>query len=90
MDFLDDQMICYMNFLQHLRDAWLRHAAISHVLEHRDTCPHCEERTTWTVRMLNGYARCQQCGRNPLVSGESAPVEQPGQPTLQPEPHVPA
>ena len=79
-----------MKFLQHLRDAWLHHATIAHVLEHRDTCPHCDERTTWTVRMLNGYARCRQCGHNPLTGGEPASVEQPGQPTLRPEPHVPA
>jgi len=90
MDSLDNQMIGHMKFLQHLRNAWLRHAAISHVLEHRNTCPHCEERTTWTVRMLNGYARCQQCGRNPLKRPNAAPLEQQRRTKPQPEPHVPA
>lgn len=90
MDSLDNQMICHMEFLRHLRDAWLRHAATTHVVEHRDTCPHCGERTTWSVRMLNGYARCQQCGQNPLERADAPSVEQQPRTTLQPEPHVPA
>lgn len=90
MHSLDHQMIGHMKFLQHLRDAWLRHAANAHVLEHCDTCPHCEERTTWTVRMLSGYARCQQCGQNPLERPDPVPVERQRRTTLQPEPHVSA
>ena len=79
-----------MDFLQHLRDAWFRFAAVSHVTEHTGTCPHCDERTTWAVRMLRGYVRCRQCGRSPLQSDDIAPVEHRQETTLHPEPHVPA
>ena len=90
MGSLDKQMIGHMKFLRHLRDAWLRYSAASHVTEHVGDCPHCEERTTWTVRMLNGYARCQQCEQNPLERPDPVPVERQRRTTLQPEPHVPA
>jgi len=83
-------MIRLMKFLRHLRDVWLRLSATAHITEHAAHCPHCDERTTWTVRMLNGYVRCQQCERSPLRSGDPAPAEQPNPTTLQPEPHVPA
>jgi hypothetical protein len=79
-----------MEFLRRLRDAWLRLAPTSHVLEYAGDCPHCDERTTWTVRMLNGYVRCQLCGRNPLKSGDSAPVEQSDRTEVHSEPQVPA
>lgn len=65
-----------MEFLRHLRDAWLRLSAASHVTEHVGACPHCDERTTWTVRMLNGYVRCRQCGHSPLESSDAAAIEQ--------------
>lgn len=72
-----------MNILQRLRDAWLRLPPTSHVLEYAGDCPHCQERTTWTVRILNGYARCKQCDRNPLR--RSVPEHRTG-----PKTHVPA
>jgi len=79
-----------MEFLQHLRNAWFRLAALSHVTEHTDACPHCEEHTTWTVRMLSGYVRCQQCGRSPLKGKDAASGEPARRTTLHPESHVPA
>ena len=90
MDSLDNQTVCHMKFLRHLRDTWLRLSANAHIIEHSADCPHCEERTMWTVRMLNGYVRCRQCGRNPLSRDEPAPAEQPTPTTLQPDPHVSA
>jgi len=79
-----------MKFLRHLRDAWLRLSAAAHVTDYAATCPHCDERTKWAVRMLNGYVRCRQCGRSPLKSGAPTPAEQPEPTTLQPESHVSA
>ena len=77
------EMVHPMEFLRHLRDKWLRLPSTSPVLEYAGDCPHCQERTTWSVRMLNGYARCQQCDRNPLQ--RSVPENR-----NEPEAHVPA
>jgi ribosomal protein L37AE/L43A len=79
-----------MEFLRRLHDAWLRLTPTSHVLEYADDCPHCDERTTWTIRILNGYIRCQQCRRNPLRNGDFAPAEQSDQTRPRSESHVPA
>ncbi|WP_148278356.1 hypothetical protein [Salinibacter ruber] len=63
-----------MTLLRRLRDAWLRHATAAHVTEHGGDCPHCRTRTTWTVRVLDGYVRCQACGHSPLERNSSVPT----------------
>jgi len=40
-------------------------------------CPHCEEQTPWAVRILHGYIRCQQCGRNPMEEERAAASSEP-------------
>jgi hypothetical protein len=48
--------------------------AFGHVVTHVDHCPHCHERTTWSVRALAGYVRCQQCGRDPIDRDDQTPM----------------
>ncbi|MEF8865198.1 MAG: hypothetical protein V5A20_05480 [Salinibacter sp.] len=79
-----------MKFLRRLYDAWLRHSAIGHVTEHVGNCPHCRTRTTWTVRILDGYARCQACGHSPLDKSEPVPAEPLDSSARRPDPQVPA
>ena len=79
-----------MNVLQRFREAWLRVTPTSHVLEYAGDCPHCQERTTWAVRILEGYARCQSCGHNPLHRSDAVPTEQQDPATPRPESQVPA
>jgi ribosomal protein S27E len=57
-------------FLRRVRDTYLSVSATTsgRVTTHVDRCPHCHERTTWAARVVTGYARCLQCGRNPLAS----------------------
>jgi len=54
--------------LQRVRNTYLSLTATTfgRVTKHVDHCPHCNDRTTWAVRVLTGYARCLQCGHNPL------------------------
>ncbi len=62
--------------LQRLRSTYLSLSApaFGRVTMHVDECPHCHERTTWAVRILTGYARCRQCGRNPLDRNDRTPM----------------
>ncbi|WP_022834343.1 hypothetical protein [Salisaeta longa] len=57
-----------MELLQRLRNEYLAVAnnAHQHHAKVWDYCPHCEEKTPWMARVLNGYFRCLQCGKNPL------------------------
>jgi uncharacterized protein (DUF983 family) len=40
--------------------------AQDHYSKTRGRCPHCAQNTAWAVRLLSGYHRCLQCGRDPL------------------------
>lgn len=57
-----------MKLLQRLHDTYRSVSAstFSRVTKVVDHCPHCDEDTPWVVRVLTGYYRCTQCGRNPM------------------------
>jgi ribosomal protein L37AE/L43A len=65
-----------MKLFRHLRQKYLRlsASASSHHQKHFDYCPHCEEKTPWMTRVLQGYYRCLQCGNDPLTVGPNAEV----------------
>jgi predicted RNA-binding Zn-ribbon protein involved in translation (DUF1610 family) len=64
-----------MSWLRRLTEGYKQVSAALAQETHRTTvradCPHCGEETTWSVRVLNNYFRCQQCGRDPYAG----PVE---------------
>lgn len=45
--------------------------AQSHHTRAEGMCPHCETKTVWAVRALNGFFRCMRCGKNPLGTSRS-------------------
>lgn len=57
-----------MKLLERLHDTYLSVSAssFSRVTKVVDHCPHCDEETPWVARVLTGYIRCTQCGRNPM------------------------
>lgn len=57
-----------MSLLQRLHDTYLSVSANSfgRVTKVVDYCPHCEDETPWVVRVLTGYIRCTECGRDPM------------------------
>lgn len=68
-----------MTMLQRLSSAYRDFSveAFGPVSEVSEYCPHCEQQTLWAVRILNGYIRCQQCGRNPVEEGQPAASDEP-------------
>ena len=62
-----------MSLLQRLHDTYLSISAstFSRVTKVVDHCPHCDEETPWVVRVLTGYYRCTQCGRDPMRPASS-------------------
>jgi len=67
-----------MKLFRHLRQKYLHLSAnaSTHHQKHFDYCPHCEEKTPWMTRVLQGYYRCLQCGNDPLVAQDAeAPVD---------------
>ncbi|MFP4227929.1 MAG: hypothetical protein ACLFTE_03780 [Salinivenus sp.] len=62
-----------MKLLQRLHDTYLSVSAstFSRVTKVVDHCPHCDEETPWVVRVLTGYYRCTQCGRDPMRPASS-------------------
>jgi len=71
--------------LQRVRNTYLSVTATTfgRVTKHVDHCPHCDDRTTWAIRVLTGYGRCLQCGHNPLDHSDTASgeLERPVEPT---------
>lgn len=49
-------------------------AALSHYARTGGECPHCDAVTEWVSRPLQGFYRCETCGKNPLKGTERAPV----------------
>jgi len=58
-----------MKFLHRLRDTYMRTSehTFPRMTKVYDHCPHCNRKTPWMARALSGFARCLQCGKDPLT-----------------------